>query len=92
MITMLKRKKPQLPRILFAIIIAVVCGGLSVWLSPVGVVQAPDLTHYPFPDAGLQVKLTNQAVTPNAILWAGLLLDMEPPTGAIQVIYQDPQR
>jgi len=56
------------------------------------VIQAPDLTHYPFPDTGQQVKLTNQAVTPNAILWAGLMSDMEPPSGSIRIVYKDSQR
>jgi hypothetical protein len=55
-------------------------------------IQSPDLTHYPFPDTGQQVKLTNQAVTPNAILWAGLMSNMEPPTGSIQIVFKDPQR
>jgi hypothetical protein len=40
----------------------------------------------------LQVKLANQAVTPNTILWAGLMSDMEPPSGSIQIVYKDPQR
>ena len=55
-------------------------------------IQSPDLTHYPFPDTGQQVKLTNQAETPNAILWAGLMSDMEPPSGSIRIVYKDSQR
>jgi hypothetical protein len=82
----------QPTRFLFAVVAAVVFSGLSVYLSPVGVIQTPDLTHYPFPDTGLQVKLTNQAVTPNAILWAGLMSDMEPPSGSIRIVYKDSQR
>jgi len=82
----------QFARVLVAVIVAVLLCGLSMYLSPVGVIQSPDLTHYPFPDTGLQVKLTNQAETPNAILWAGLMSDMEPPSGSIRIVYKDPQR
>jgi hypothetical protein len=82
----------RLARVLFAIFVAVVFSGLSLYLSSVGVIQAPDLTHYPFPDTGQQVKLTNQAETPNAILWAGLMSDIEPPSGAIMIVYKDSQR
>jgi hypothetical protein len=82
----------QAARVLFAVVAAVVLSGLSVYLSPVGVIQTPDLTRYPFPDTGLQVKLTNQAETPNAILWAGLMSDMEPPSGSIRIAYKDSQR
>jgi hypothetical protein len=79
-------------RVLVAVIVAFLLCGLSIYLSPVGVIQSPDLTHYPFPDTGLQVKLTNQAVTQNAILWAGQMSDIEPPSGAIRIVYKDPQR
>jgi hypothetical protein len=82
----------QFARVLVAVIVAFLLCGLSIYLSPVGVIQAPDLTHYPFPDTGQQVKLTNQAETPNAILWAGLMADMEPPSGSIQIVYKDPKR
>ncbi len=82
----------RLARVLFAIFVAVVFSGLSLYLSSVGVIQAPDLTHYPFPDTGQQVELTNQAVTPNAILWAGLMSDIEPPSGAIRIVYKDLKR
>jgi hypothetical protein len=82
----------QAARVLFAVVAAVVLSGLSMYLSPVGVIQTPDLTHYPFPDTGLQGKLTNQAETPNAILWAGLMSDMEPLSGSIQIVYKDSQR